>query len=389
VSRYRWVILAVGTLAQATYSAVLVGLPAIAPFLRSHYRLTLGQTGVVLAAAALGSVPTVLPWGFFADRFGERAALLLGLAGSGASLFATGWTHTYGSLVVLLVLGGAFGASVSAASGRAVMAWFPQAERGLALGIRQCATPIGGAYAALVLPSLAATGGTKLAFAGLGGLCVVGAVAAAIWLRDPAVPEAAGPAVATPPLRDVRMWLLASAGGLYVAGQMAVMSFLVLFLHEHRGVSARSAAVVLGVVNVLGGVARISAGRWSDRIGSRLAPLRMLGLLISVGLVVVAVAVDAPLAVVLPAIVVAGVLGLSWNGLSFTAAAETAGLGRSGAAIGFQQTALAFGGVVVPIAFAATVDASSWRIAFLAAACFPLLGVVLLRRVPEAIRQPD
>jgi len=42
--------------------------------------------------------------------------------------------------------------------------------------------------------------------------------------------------------------------------------------------------------------------------------------------------VDAPVWIVLAALVVAGTFGLSWNGLSFTAAAEAAGRARSGAA---------------------------------------------------------
>jgi hypothetical protein len=78
------------------------------------------------------------------------------------------------------------------------------------------------------------------------------------------------------------------------------------------------------------------------------------------------------------------VLGLAWNGLAFTAAAEAAGPARSGAALGFQQTALGVMVAVVPPAFAAVVAASSWRVAFALAAVGPLLGIVALRRVPEA-----
>ena len=44
------------------------------------------------------------------------------------------------------------GASVNAASGRAVMQWFPAGQRGLALGVRQTAIPLGGALVALALP---------------------------------------------------------------------------------------------------------------------------------------------------------------------------------------------------------------------------------------------
>ena len=50
--RYRWVVLAAGTLAQASFSASSVGLPALGPVLKSHYGLTLSETGVVLAASA-------------------------------------------------------------------------------------------------------------------------------------------------------------------------------------------------------------------------------------------------------------------------------------------------------------------------------------------------
>jgi hypothetical protein len=59
---YRWVILAAGTLAQSSFAAVAVGLPALAPALRSHYRLSLGETGVVLGAVGVGMLPTLLPW---------------------------------------------------------------------------------------------------------------------------------------------------------------------------------------------------------------------------------------------------------------------------------------------------------------------------------------
>ena len=49
--RYRWVVLVVGVVAQAAFSAVSTGLPAVAPALRSHYGLTIAQLGVALAAA--------------------------------------------------------------------------------------------------------------------------------------------------------------------------------------------------------------------------------------------------------------------------------------------------------------------------------------------------
>ncbi|MGZ8716569.1 MAG: MFS transporter, partial [Gaiellaceae bacterium] len=158
--------------------------------------------------------------------------------------------------------------------------------------------------------------------------------------------------------------------------------YSVLFLHQHRGLSTHSAALALAAMNVLGIGARIGAGRWSDRVRSRIGPLRMIGLLIAASTAAVGLLVDAPLAVLVPALVVAGVVSLSWNGVAFTAAAETAGPGRSGAALGFQQTVLGVFVTIAAPAFAALVSATSWRVAFFVAAALPAFGVLALRRVP-------
>ena len=376
-------ILGAGTFAQSSFTAVSVGLAALAPALRSHYRLSLGETGVVLGAVGIGMLPTLLPWGLLADRLGERSVIALGLAGAGAALAAAAATHSFAALTGALIVAGALGASVNAASGRAVMGWFDAGERGLALGIRQTSTPIGGASAAAGLPWLASAGGTHLAFVVLACGCGAGALVAGILMREAPVrtPELGD---VTRPARDPRMWLLAGGSALYLTAQIAVTGFVVLFLHEHRGLSAHSAAALLAGINVAGIGARIAAGRWSDRSRTRLAPLRVIGLALVAGTAVVAALVDAPLAVLLPALAVAGMLSLAWNGLSFTAAAEAAGPARSGAALGFQQTALGVMVALVPPGFAAVVAASSWRVAFALAAIGPLLGVLALRNVPEA-----
>ncbi len=381
--RYRWVILGAGTFAQSSFAAVSVGLPVLAPVLRSHYHLSLGRVGIVLGAVSLGMLGTLLPWGLLADRIGERAVMSWGLGGAGLALASVSLTRSYGALLGLLVLTGALGASVNAASGRAVIGWFGAEERGLALGIRQTSVPIGGAVAAAVLPWLASGGNPKPAFVALGLGCVGGAAVAAALVRE--APARDGPVLADVgrPFHDLRNWLLAGGSGLFVIAQIALTSYPVLFLHQHRGLSTHSAALVLAAMNVLGIGARIGTGRWSDRLGARIVPLRVLGTLITLGTAAVALLVDAPLAALVPALIVAGVISLSWNGLAFTAAAETAGIARSGAALGFQQTVLGVLYTAGAPAFAALVAATSWRVAFEVAAVFPLVGVLVLLRVPE------
>jgi hypothetical protein len=46
---YRWAVLAAGTFAQATYSAIWFGVAVMAPELRSQYHLSLGETGLLIS----------------------------------------------------------------------------------------------------------------------------------------------------------------------------------------------------------------------------------------------------------------------------------------------------------------------------------------------------
>ena len=352
----------------------------LAPELRGHFHLSLGQTGVVLASVSIGMTPTLLPWGLLADRIGERTVLASGLAASAAALAGAAFATTFSALVVLLVVSGACGASVNAASGRAVMQWFPRSERGLALGIRQTNVPIGGLAASLALPPLVDAVGVRAALLALAAACAAGALAGAVFLRDPAShPEAA----LTRPLRNPATWRLSWGSGLLLFGQTATMSFTVLFLHSARGWSTAAAAGVLAGSQVLGGAFRIGAGHWSDRLGARIVPMRRLALGVAATLVGVALLTRASGWLLAPALVVAGGFGLSWNGLSFTAAAELAGTAASGAAIGLQQTVLGLVGSIAPVAFAAVVSGASWRVAFLVSAACPLLGWALLGRLSE------
>jgi sugar phosphate permease len=376
-------VLAAGTAGSTAYSAVLLGPPVLAPTLREVFDLSLPQVGVVLASVWIGPIFTLLPWGFAADRFGERRSLAAGLAGMGAFVAAAALVDEFAALVALLGLASAAGSSVNSASGRAVMQWFAADERGLALGLRQASLPLGGALAAVTLPPIVAASSLEGAFLFLSALCFAAALAGAIFLRDrPREPVAREAEAWT--LRDRRLWVLSAGSGFFLIAQIAMTGFVVLFLHDARGLSNGAAAAVLAVAQVFAVGLRISVGRWSDLARARVRPLRLVGLAIFAGVALVAVLVQAPLTVLVPVLVVATALSMTWNGLSYTAAAELAGLARSGAAIGFQQTALAVVGFLAAPMFAGVVDETSWRVGFAVCAAAPLAGWwVLGQLAPE------
>ncbi len=74
------------------------------------------------------------------------------------------------------------------------------------------------------------------------------------------------------------------------------------------------------------------------------------------------------------ALVVAGILTMAGNGVSFAAAAEMAGPSRVGTALGLQNTVLFVAVAIAPPAFGLAVGALSWAAAFALAAACPLVG---------------
>lgn len=376
---YRWVILAVGVVAQGSFATVFFGLPVLAPDLQTHYDLSLAQLGVVLTSLNVGSLLTTLPWGLLADHVGERVVSAVGLGVAAVAIAAAATVSSFGALVATLFVVGAFGAAVQAASGRAVMRWFPASRRGLALGIRQTAIPVGGALAALVLPLIVHAGGVRAALLALGGGLLVAATASAVWLRSAAHEQPHLETRIMDVFRDARLWRLSSGSGLLLAAQSSILGFAVVFLHEERGLSTAAAAGVYALMQILGAVLRVRAGHWSDRAGDRIGPLLRLGAALTAALALSAALLDAPSALLLPVLVAAGALSLSWNGLSFTAAAELGGMRRAGAALGLQQTTIGAASAVTPVTFAAVVAATSWTVGFSLSAAAALAGTAIVR----------
>ena len=379
--RYRWVILGLGIAGQAAFAALVQGLPSIGPALRAEYGLSLSGFGTLLGAVWLGATVALIPWGLATDRLGERIALSVGLFGSGLAL-AVGATGGRVVLTAAFVLAGVLGAVANVASGRVVMGWFDFAERGMAFGLRQAAVPLGGALAALTLPALVAATDPRAGPLFLGAGSVLAAAACAIGLRDPASERSSG----WGPLRDRRVYRLAVGSALLVALQAAVIGFTVLFLHDERGVSNVAAGAVLAATQVVGIVLRILVGRWSDRLGRRVVPLRRTAVAIAAAWGVAPALFGSPLVLLIPVLVAAGSLAFAWNGLSFNAAAEFAEPGRSGTSIALQQTALFATAAVVSPVFGLLVAATSWQVAFWVAAVGPAAAWFVLGPVARAER---
>ncbi|GGP92447.1 MFS transporter [Streptosporangium pseudovulgare] len=400
--RHRWVVLSVGVAAQASFSVMFSGIPVTGVVMRSGYHLSIGALGLVLGCLGLGVAVSDIAWGLLTDRFGDRRVLLTGLVSTGAllALMAVAVTPAErpgtAALAGCLLAAGALGGSVNGASGRAVMTWFADGERGLAMSIRQTAIPVGGAVGVALLPALASSYGFRAAYAAPAVFCLITAVAVWHWLRGPgpetaspkpaspetasgpeAVPGACRPAPAVSPLRRRDVWRVALAGSLLTVPQIAVLTFTAVFLHDARDTGTALAAAAVLVAQLGGGVARIWTGRRSDRSGDRRTPIRLIGTLTALAMAGAAVLTHAPAPLTVAALALGGLLANSWHGLAYTEIAVMAGADRAGTALGLVGTTIFAAAFVTPLLVPVVLAASSWQGVWAFAATAPLLAVPL------------
>lgn len=391
-TRYRWVVLGAGTLAQASTAAVFLGLASVTPLLRDTYALSVSGVGLLLGLISAGILLTLLPWGMLTDRVGERPVIVAGLTGAAAALGVLSLTTSAVAAALLLLLAGAFGASVNAASGRAVLTWFPERGRGLAMGVRQSAVPLGAAIAAAVLPRVGEAHGLPVVFRTLAAVCLLSAVLAAATIHDPAgTPRR--PAGRTPISRVLgqrSLLRLSAASGLLVVPQFTLGALLVEYLHDDKTVALTAAAATLSVAQLASAGGRLAVGAWSDRVGSRVRPLRTLGLCTAACFLLIAVldvVVSGPTLVALaPVLVVGTVLATCWNGLAFTLAGEIAPPGQAAAAMSVQNSANYLAATLTPALAGAVAAGLGWAAVFVLAGVAALGSAMLLhpRRLARA-----
>ncbi|MCP9274330.1 MFS transporter [Mycolicibacterium arenosum] len=377
----RWSMLVIALTSTLCANVFINGVAFLIPTLHSDLGLDLAEAGLMSSLPSFGMVVTLIAWGWVVDRFGERFVLTIGSALTAAAAFAAASVDSLFSVGVFLFLGGMAAASSNSASGRLVVGWFPPHQRGLTMGIRQTAQPLGVGLGALVIPRLAEHGGVSAALLFPAVVCAVAAVLSVLGVQDPPRPprtEAPAEDLANPYRGDSTLWRIHAVSVLLVVPQCVVWTFTLVWLMTDRGWSAASAGALVTGAQVLGAAGRIAAGRWSDRVGSRLRPVRTIAVAAALSMALLAItdAFGSPLSIAL--IVVASVVTVTDNGLAFTAIAEIAGPFWSGRALGTQNTSQLFTAGIVPPMFGALIATAGYPVAFAICAIMPLIALPLV-----------
>ncbi|WP_098730621.1 MFS transporter [Brevibacterium epidermidis] len=415
-SRQAWVILVVGVLTQMAATIAIAGPAFLIPYMHSDLGFTLTQAGTVAAAPSFGLILTLIAWGAFADRFGERLAMTLGIGLT--AVFSAAAVLVVDSpiwMVIVIAASGAAAASVNSASGRVVMGWFPRHRRGLAMGIRQMSQPLGTSVAAVTIPAIAAAGGFPAylwfvaAVTGLLALICFALVrnppeqsptraevddldratdptTSRIGGTEPGSTSAgegkSGAASAINPYRsDSFLWRIHAVSALLVVPQFAFSTYGLVWLIAVQGIGAGAAGAIVAIAQIVGAVGRMVVGGLSDRTASRVGLMRI----VAVAAVIFVVAIAILSLTELPAVaavvfILASAVSVADNGLAFASVAEAAGPRWSGKALGAQNTGQFVMSALLGPGFGALVTAFGYPLSFGLIAIAPLLSVGIIPR---------
>jgi len=381
----RYEVLALFTGAMIGASLFLTGTGALMPFFSSALHLDQAQLGCILSIQLVGSVAMTSVAGLLTDRFGDKAVVFWSGIVMGIGLLAASLVQNLLWLSCCLLIYGIGYAAVTPAGSHAIIFFFRKADRGLAMGVRQCGVPLAGVLGALLLPALAQHWGYRGAVAAAGALTLLACWLAAGLYREPHELEGQCVSVSTmlremiAIARESRLILLTITSMILICSQMALIGFLTLTFVHHAGFAL---ALGVGLFTLSQGAAvagRLSWGWASDNVfgGSRTLPLAVVCLLTA--LVALAIsALQTGTAVWLAASLAAalGFCAEGWLGVSVVGFAEIGGEEHSGSALGVGLTWTLLAAVLTPPIFGAIAQAHGIAFAWRGLAMLEALGAI-------------
>jgi len=344
-------------------------------FIRDEIGFGASQFGVAVGVFFAAAATAALLGGGLSDRVGRRASTVTAGLIAAVGGFGMAWvTYSWVVLVLLMVVLGVANAACQVTSNLTLARAVPPHRRGLGFGVKQSAIPLAIVIAGLAVPTVGALIGWRGTFAltGLGGLAI-----ALAGLRMPAGGRAQRAASSEDLDRPPMAALLTAMAAITFASAAAnsLGSFIASWGYQ-VGLTPSEAGLLMATGSALNIVIRVLAGHLADRRHGRNLPVVAVQMLVG-GAALATLSVPVPAAVV-PAGLVAFILGWSWPGLLLYAVVRV-GRDSPGTASGLIQAGAFAGGAAGPALFGVVVGElgyeAAWRFAagsFLVAALLVL-----------------
>ncbi|WP_053959922.1 MFS transporter [Sulfobacillus thermosulfidooxidans] len=250
------------------------GLSILSEAFKNYAHLGVTQMGILFATVALGAVVGMIPAGLALDRYGVKTIAFV----SGASiliimlLLAALLPKTFVPLIVLLALVGFFLPALFLTGATAITKMYAGSpNEGMAIGLRQAATPLGGILAASLFPLLVKSWSLQLvlvliALSAGGWTMLFGGVLKAPSKRAKQPARSAAHSMNVPQLKRQLIFLKNPllVSFLLSPGQYALLTYAILDLHDRWHIHMTIAGPIIALALLGGFIARIYLGKLSD-----------------------------------------------------------------------------------------------------------------------------
>ncbi|MFB6118060.1 MFS transporter [Halosegnis sp.] len=378
-----------GALISAGLGAYEIAPAGVTPLIRETLGVSASGAGLLVSVMFGTAVIASLPVGFVLDRVDSRRAVAIAVGGvllAGAWGYVAGTAGAFRSLLASRVLGGLAYVVVWNAGIEVTSEATPAEYRATAVGTFTASGPVGFALGQAAGPRIAAAAGWPAVFPVFTGVAALGLVAfwpASRGLGRVAAGGAPSLAAFGGVLRSRSVWLVGSLGFLGYALYLFVNSWGPTYLTESVGLSLTTSGALVALFPAVGILSRVSGGAVSDRIfGGRRRPV-VLGSFLAAAPLTLVFARAQTVAVLVGALLLAGVAVQLTLGLAFAYVRELVDPAVAATAVAFQTAVGLAGAFVAPIVGGAVIETAGYQPAFLLAAGVAAVGAILALWAPE------
>ena len=302
----RWGVLALLFAVRTTMGFQFQAVAALAPLMRSELGISLADIGLLIGLYLAPGIALATPGGAIGKRFGDKAAVVTGLALMVAGGLMMAVSDSWGVQIAGRLIAGTGGVLLNVLMSKMVTDWFSGKEIATAMAIFINSWPIGIALALLVLPSIGSAYGIGAAHLAAAVYAAIGLLALAALYRAPiAAAASVAPQTAAKWPTGPALTALLIAGliwGLFNAAMAMIFGFGTTLLVE-RDWTPTAASSATSLVLWLVAISVPLGGFVADRSG-RNDTVLLAGCLGSVVLLAIAARTDA----VIPAFVALGLV---------------------------------------------------------------------------------
>ncbi|WP_439873708.1 MFS transporter [Bacillus mycoides] len=388
-SSNKWIMLTLATVAQASATLITYGVGAFALFWKEEYALTNMESGLLVSVVNIGPLFCMLFVGRLLDQYNEKMLIGVSLLLLGGSLLLTKTVNGFIGLLFVLLLVGTFYSVSQPGGSKVIIKWFPQENRGLAMGIRQAGIPIGGALAGVMIPLLVIKYNLSYAINILGSICIIGGLLFFVFYQDPCVREETKQECIKTSfwmqlkavMHKKELYPIYMTGISMISLQMILIGHFMKFLAVEKSITLILAGKVFSVMLFTGMIGRIILATISDTYykGDRRTPL-FICICISFGLILVFVMSTQTMTLGV-LFWVSGLLGffaIGWFSLFMVEVAESASEESVGLTVSFALTLNQIAIIFAPALFGYIVDGKGYTYAWMSIAALLSVSAVSL-----------